>query len=99
VSIKIRYKDFTTEGARETSPNPITTLNDLYDRLLGLFRKKYQPGRGVRLLGAGLLNLENSSARQGDLFDTQTEKTQRLEKTILDINKKYPNAALRRARR
>jgi DNA polymerase-4 len=98
VSIKIRYEDFTTEGARETSPNQITTLNDLYDRLLGLFRKKYQPGRGVRLLGAGVLNLENSSARQGDLFDTETEKTQRLEKTILDINKKYPNAALRRAR-
>jgi DNA polymerase-4 len=103
VSIKIRYADFTTEGARESSPRHITTLNDLYDRLLGLFHKKYQsgnkpPGRGVRLLGAGLLNLEHSSARQGDLFDTQTEKTQRLEKTILDINKKYPKAALRRAR-
>jgi DNA polymerase-4 len=52
----------------------------------------------VRLLGAGLLNLEHSSARQGDLFDTQTEKTQRLEKTILDINKKFPEAALHRAR-
>jgi DNA polymerase-4 len=98
VSIKIRYDDFTTEGARESSPNPITTLNDLYDRLLGLFRKKYRQGRGVRLLGAGLLNLENSSARQGDLFDTQTEKTQKLEKTILALNKKYPDAALRRAR-
>jgi DNA polymerase-4 len=98
VSIKIRYKDFTTEGTRETSPHHITTLNDLYDRLLGLFRKKYQKGRGVRLLGAGVLNLEHLDARQGDLFDTQTEKAQRLEKTILDINKKYPNAALRRAR-
>jgi DNA polymerase-4 len=98
VSIKIRYEDFTTEGARESSPHHITTLNDLYDRLLGLFRKKYQNGRGVRLLGAGLLNLEHSSARQGDLFDTQTEKTQRLEKTILDINKKFPEAALHRAR-
>jgi DNA polymerase-4 len=98
VSIKIRYEDFTTEGARESSPHHITTLNDLYDRLSGLFRKKYQKGRGVRLLGAGLLNLEHSSAHQGDLFDTQTEKTQRLEKTILDINKKFPEAALRRAR-
>jgi DNA polymerase-4 len=101
VSIKIRYEDFTTEGARETSPHPITTLNDLYDRLLGLFRKKYQnskQGRGVRLLGAGLLNLETNSARQGDLFDTQTERAQKLEKTILALNKKFPDAALHRAR-
>jgi DNA polymerase-4 len=98
VSIKIRYKDFITEGARETSSHHITTLNDLYDRLLSLFHKKYHSGRGVRLLGVGLLNLEHCGARQGDLFDTQTEKTQRLEKTILDINKKFPNAALRRAR-
>jgi DNA polymerase-4 len=98
VSIKIRYEDFTTEGARESSPNPITTFNDLYDRLLGLFRKKYRQGRGVRLLGAGLLNLEPGSARQGDLFDTQTEKTQKLEKAILALNKKYPESALHRAR-
>jgi DNA polymerase-4 len=98
VSIKIRYEDFTTEGARESSQNYITTLNDLYDRLLGLFRKKYQKGRGVRLLGAGLLNLEKGGARQGDLFDTQTEKAQKLEKTILEINKKFPDAALHRAR-
>jgi DNA polymerase-4 len=98
VSIKIRYEDFTTEAARETSHHHITTLNDLYDRLLGLFHRKYLQGRGVRLLGAGLLNLEHSSARQGDLFDDAGEKAQRLEKAILDINKKFPDAALRRAR-
>jgi DNA polymerase-4 len=98
VSIKIRYSDFTTEGARESSSNYITTLNDLYDRLVGLFRKKYQKGRGLRLLGAGLLNLENSSMHQGDLFDDGKDKEQRLEKAILDINQKFPDAALRRAR-
>jgi DNA polymerase-4 len=98
VSIKIRYSDFTTEGARESSSNYITTLNDLYDRLIGLFRRKYQKGRGLRLLGAGLLNLESSSMRQGDLFDDGKQKEQRLEKAILDINQKFPDAALRRAR-
>jgi DNA polymerase-4 len=98
VSVKIRYEDFTTEGARESSQKYITTLNNLYDRLLGLFRKKYQKGRGVRLLGAGLLNLEKGGIRQGDLFDNKTEKAQKLEKTILEINKKFPDAALYRAR-
>ncbi|MDR0289611.1 MAG: DNA polymerase IV [Treponema sp.] len=98
VSVKIRYEDFSTEGARESAPGYVSTLNDLYDRLLSLFRKKYQSGRGVRLLGAGLLNLEKNGPRQGDLFDGKGEKAQKLEKAILDINKKFPDAALHRAR-
>jgi len=98
VSIKIRYDDFTTEGARETSPDHVKTLNDLYDRLLALFRRKYQKGRRVRLIGAALLNLEDGSVTQGSLFDDGVQDEQRLEKTILSINQKYPKAALRRAR-
>jgi DNA polymerase-4 len=98
VSIKIRYDDFTTEGARESSPAHVATLNELYDRLLALFRKKYQKGRGVRLIGAGLMNLEDGSFTQGNLFDDGAEKERGLEQTILAINKKFPNAALRRGR-
>ena len=98
VSIKIRYDDFTTEGARESSPGHVATLNELYDRLLALFRKKYQKGRGVRLIGAGLMNLEDGSVTQGNLFDDGAEKERGLEQTILAINKKFPNAALRRGR-
>jgi len=98
VSIKIRYGDFTTIGARESSHDYVTTLNDMYDRLLKLFRKKFQKGRGLRLLGAGLMNLEKNNLKQGELFADGKEKDQKLEKTILDINKKYPQAALRRVR-
>ena len=98
VSIKIRYEDFSTEGARETSANPVSTLNDLYERLSALFHKKYQKGRGVRLIGAGLMNLETGGLRQGDLFDAGDEKERRLERAILEINKKFPDAALRRGR-
>ncbi|MCL1836157.1 MAG: DNA polymerase IV [Treponema sp.] len=98
VSVKIRYGDFTTIGARQTSQGYITTLNELYDRLLALFRKKYQKGRGLRLIGAGLMNLENSGAMQADLFGGAPEKERQLEKAILDINKKHPDAALRRSR-
>ncbi|MDR1858882.1 MAG: DNA polymerase IV [Treponema sp.] len=98
VSVKIRYSDFTTIGARETASAYVRTLNDLYDRLLGLFRKKYQKGRGLRLIGAGLMNLEKKGAVQADLFGDGTEKDQRLEKAILNINNKFPDAALRRGR-
>ncbi|MDR1506715.1 MAG: DNA polymerase IV [Treponema sp.] len=98
VFIKIRYEDFTTVGARETLERPITTLNSLYDRLLSLFRGKYQSGRGVRLIGAGLGNLEEKAPEQGDLFGKTDEKERRLEQSILEINNKFPGAALKRLR-
>ncbi|MFP3042243.1 DNA polymerase IV [Treponema primitia] len=99
VSIKIRYEDFSTESARETFPRPVGTIDELFDHLSVLFHRKYKSGRGVRLIGAGLLNLETENApRQGELFDTVNEKERNLEKYILEINKKFPNAALRRGR-
>jgi DNA polymerase-4 len=106
VAIKIRYEDFSNESARETFPNPVGSINELFDHLSALFRRKYQEpkvhGRGVRLIGAGLLNLETENTPiQGELFDTTNEKEraeQALEKYILEINKKFPNAALRKGR-
>ena len=99
VSLKIRYSDFSTEGIQETYQNPVFTLNDFYGHVLDLFHRKYQKGRGIRLIGAGLMKLEaESSARQGDLFAEGNEKERRLEEAILSINTKHPGAALRRGR-
>jgi DNA polymerase-4 len=99
VSIKIRYDDFFTQAARESLPHPVTTMNELFEHLLALFRRKYQAGRGVRLIGAGLMNLETGKPfRQAELFDPGNEKERNLEKYILEINKKFPGAALKKGR-
>jgi len=99
VSLKIRYGDFSTGNAQKTLHDPVLTLNDFYMHVLDLFHKKYQRGRGVRLIGAGLANLtEENNLRQRDLFDRSKEKERRLEESILKINEKYPEATLRRGR-
>jgi DNA polymerase-4 len=102
VSVKIRYDDFSTQSIRESLPRPLTTVNELFEHLSALFRRKYQEGRGVRLIGAGLMNLETeNAARQGELFDTGNtgnKKERDLEKYILEINKKFPGAALKKGR-
>jgi DNA polymerase-4 len=97
VQVKIRYGDFSTALIQESFSNPVGSLNDLYAKVLALFRKKYQNGRGLRLVGAGLMNLEDGP-RQRDLFDAGAEKERKLEKAILDINRRFPGAALRRSR-
>jgi DNA polymerase-4 len=103
VFIKIRYDDFSTHSAQETFSRPVTTINELFDRLSALFRKKYQSGRGVRLIGGGLMNQEaENSNSQGELFEpeneSKNEKERKLEKYILEINKKFPAAALKKGR-
>jgi DNA polymerase-4 len=99
ISLKIRYSDFSTETFRETFPEAVLTLNDFYKHVLNLFHRKYQRGRGIRLIGAGLINLSKSnSLHQGDLFDQEQDKERRLEESILKINSKHPGAALRRSR-
>jgi DNA polymerase-4 len=99
VFIKLRYSDFTTETSQETKEDAVRTLNVLYDRIITLFEKKYQRGRGIRLIGAGLMNLEEAdSPEQKDLFDNRTEKDAKLEKIIFEINKKFPDAALKRSK-
>jgi DNA polymerase-4 len=99
VSIKIRYSDFKTENIQKTFGDPILTLNDLYKHVLDLFHKKFQRGKGVRLIGAGLINLTQGNAqRQTDLFAGDKEKERRLEESILKINEKFPGASLRRGR-
>jgi len=100
VFIKIRYgEDFSTEGGQETFQNPVRTLNEFYERLLALFHKKYRIGKGIRLIGAGVGNMEaKTNTRQTELFDTAGEKERKLEESILEINRKFPNAALKRGR-
>lgn len=99
VSLKIRYSDFTTESVQETLKDPVITLNDFYKRVLNLFHKKYQKGRAVRLIGAGLMKIDTGNpAHQGDLFGNANEKERRLEESILKINKKHPGAAVHRSR-
>ena len=101
ISLKIRYSDFTTETFRETFKEPVRTLNVFYAHVLDLFRRKYKKdnGMGIRLIGAGLMNLEDEdSARQGDLFNQKSEKERHLEEAILAINARHPKAALHRGR-
>jgi DNA polymerase-4 len=98
VALKIRYSDFSTESAQETSARPVGTMNDLFDRARSLFHRKYKRGYGVRLIGAGLMNLEPRAPSAGELFDFDGTKKIALESCIHEINRKFPQAAIKRAR-
>ncbi|MDR3355728.1 MAG: DNA polymerase IV [Spirochaetaceae bacterium] len=98
VFVKIRYGDFSTESAQETSEHAVGTMNDMFERVCALFRRKYRRGMGIRLIGAGLMNLEADGATPAELFDFEDDRKKKLEKCIHEINKKFPAAAIKKAR-
>ena len=99
VSIKVRYEDFTTFTAQETSDLQIKTEDDFFERAVKLFRKKYEKGRGIRLLGISVMNTEDKNLpQQGELFNSENIKKAKIEKAIFSLQDKNPGMKIRKAR-
>lgn len=99
VSIKIRYDDFSTCSAQSSRPQNVTSVEDLYSRATSIFREKYQAGRGIRLLGITVMNTSDAdSEKQNELFDFGEGKREKIEKAILKIEQKMPQAKIHKAR-
>ena len=97
--VKLRYDDFTTVSIRETRTSEITSTDELYERVCTLFEKKYEAGRGIRLLGVGAEKITALDApRQQELFDFGEKKKQAVEKAILNLSQKHPDVKVYKAR-
>ena len=99
VFLKIRYDDFSTFTAQQTFSEYVTSTDDLFEKLKSIFEKKYEIGRGIRLLGAGLENIQGKDAPiQEVLFDFGEKKKQAVENAILKISSKHPEIKIQKAR-
>ena len=99
VSIKIRYSDFTTVSAQSTESRLVSSVDDMFNRCCKLFEKKYEKGRGIRLLGVSCENLEDKDTHiQAELFDFGEEKKAKVEKAIFELEKKHPEIKIKKAR-
>lgn len=99
VMLKLRYDDFSTFTVQSTESEYITSVDDLYRRTCALFEKKYENGRGIRLLGVGVENVEKEmSAKQEVLFDFGEKKRQAVENAIFDLTSKHPEIKIKKAR-
>jgi len=99
VAVKIRYEDFSTVSIQETSEYPVSNADDLYERCKRLFYKKYEKGRGIRLLGISADKVESKSIPiQQNLFEDINTKKARLEEAIYAMEDKNPKLKIRKAR-
>lgn len=97
--LKIRYDDFSTVSIQETVDRSILTVDSFFEIIKRLFERKYEAGRGIRLLGVGFDNVEKEDKPyQQDLFDSGNAKKQAVEKAILKLEKKHPEVKVQKAR-
>ncbi len=99
VMLKIRYEDFSTVSVQETIDRPIMNAEDMFARCKNLLQKKYETGRGIRLLGVACCNLEDKSKPyQQDLFDFGNKKKALVEEAIYAMEQKNPDIKIKKAR-
>jgi nucleotidyltransferase/DNA polymerase involved in DNA repair len=97
VRVKIRWQDFTTCTRQTTMQQPADQGNEIYQAALVLFRKVWQPGDTVRLVGVGASKLE-PPIRQLSLWDNGSEKDHRLQKTLDEIKDRFGKKVIERGR-
>ncbi len=99
VALKIRYDDFTTVSVQHTRETPVRTADQLFEECCSLFKKKYEDGRGIRLLGVAVEHVESRNTPvQGELFSDGSTKKAKVEDAIFSMQKKHPEFSVRKAR-
>lgn len=100
VHVKIRYGDFRTVSCQETGDTSVNDTSDLFARAQKIFRKKWERGNPVRLIGIGIFNVrEGTSGEQRSLFDFgDADRKRKVEETVLAIARKRGKRLVTRGR-
>jgi DNA polymerase-4 len=96
VHLHVRYSDFTDFARSKTMPRPMFLSEHLMEGAMILFKKNYEPGRTVRLLGIGTSNLLRSQGYQLPLFPDDL-RAAALARVLDGIREKYGHSAIQRA--
>ena len=86
ICLKLRYSDFTSTTVQKTFSHYIHSAEEIYARSLELLKERWNGSSAVRLIGTGLLSLENGDKpEQPELFEDAFEKKNKVEKTVFQL--------------
>jgi DNA polymerase-4 len=95
VKLKLRWADFTTFTRQKTLSQITDQDDEIFMAADQLFTKNWPAFKPVRLIGLGITGLE-SSARQLNLWDTLSERSQKLSQAMDELTKKFGSHAIQR---
>jgi len=83
LTVKVRYADFTTKTASITLAVPTDLDSDLLEPALGLLRRAWSPGAGLRLIGFGVSGFGQPEEQMG-LFDETPAEARRHARALIE---------------
>ena len=69
IQLKLRYKDFTTITRAHTLPTPTQLDTEIFEQIRALFRKNWEKGQQVRLLGVHAGSFTTANPDQMNLLE------------------------------
>jgi len=99
LSVRLRYSDFTTKEFQKKKNGIYRSVSEVLSYARKLFFENWTDTAPLRLLGLGLSGLSHQAPSQLNLFDSEEsyDKEARLEDTILELKKRFPEIPLRKA--
>ncbi len=98
VTLKIRFKNFTTLNKSTTLENPTNIDEIIFKEIIKLLEKINIRKGGVRLLGVKLSKLtSNHAMKQLSLLGEKEDKLEQLTQSLDKIREKYGKKAVNRA--
>ena len=95
VVLKIRYQPFDTQSRQATLPFPTDRDDQLAEALRHLFETQVDRHRPIRLIGAGVSNLE-PCATQLSLLETRSSRLANLDERLDDLRARYGDHVIAR---
>ena len=96
VKLKLRWDDFTTLTRQVTLPEPTDQDHAIDAAAQQLLAQAWPAGKPVRLIGVGVSGLGQPSQQLG-LWETTSEKGQRLQDALDDVRERFGQEAIKRA--
>ena len=95
VVLKIRYQPFDTQSRQATLPLPTDRDDELADAFRQLLETQVDRSRPIRLIGAGVSNLE-PSATQLSLLEDRASRRVRLDSHLDELRERYGDHVIAR---
>jgi DNA polymerase-4 len=94
IQLKLRYKDFTTITRAHTLPVPSQLDTEIFAQVRLLFRKNWNQGRKVRLLGVHASSFETRSEQRDLLDDEHRQKWQDALRAVDRLREKFGESSV-----
>jgi nucleotidyltransferase/DNA polymerase involved in DNA repair len=95
--LKLRYDDFSTITRNKTLDIFTDSTKIIFETGMQLFRKNYQKGRKVRLIGIGISGFGEPVGNQLDLFKNDSKKNKQIDKIEDEIKNRFGKNIISRA--